>query len=93
MSDRRGLCGSRRGEIRYGATFRRVAGDNEERERGGLILYCNLDFGNFKEHALSYLNRFRNFLNSLHYIYINFLASSNRITLETLSQSAIVIFV
>lgn len=58
MSDRRGLCGSRRGEIRYGATFRRVAGDNEEREREGLILYCNLDFGNFKEHALSYLNRF-----------------------------------
>lgn len=34
MSDR-GLCGSRREEIKYGATFRRVAGDNEERERGG----------------------------------------------------------
>lgn len=58
MSDRRGLCGSRRGEIRYGTTFCRVAGDNENVKERGLILYCNLDFGNFKEHALSYLNRF-----------------------------------
>lgn len=46
------------GKLDMGQLFAELRNDNEERERGGLILYCNLDFGNFKEHALSYLNRF-----------------------------------